>query len=239
MFDLVKKNFLIGWVFLIGIVLLIPFLSSIAIWAMLDDFGGLIVGVFTLLTVGICIVSAFLFIGIDSAHNADKIFVSLPIERSTIIISHYFSSFLMIIFSLSIVIFSCLSSIHIFDKPDPAFDILLSARGILGMIVFLFFILCFMFPFVLKFGSGKGMTVALFTQIGIMLFWPILKFLFKAISGVFSFDLDFFNRLLQSTIKWLIGLSALKAYFLLFFIVVFVTSLSISLSILFYKKRDF
>lgn len=239
MFDLIKKNFMIGWLFLIGIVLLIPFISSIAIWAMLDDFGGLIVGIFTLLTIGICIGSAFLFIGIDSAHNAEKIFVSLPIERSKIIISHYFSSFLMIIFSLSIVIFSCLSSIYIFDKPDPAFDILLSTRGIIGMVVFLFFILCFMLPFVFKFGSGKGMMVALFTQIGIALIWPILKFLFTAISGVFSFDLDFFNRLLQSTITWLLSLSVLKAYFLLFFIVVLVISLSISLSILFYKQRDF
>jgi hypothetical protein len=81
--------------------------------------------------------------------------------------------------------------------------------------------------------------VALFTQLGIMLFWPILKFLFKAISGVFSFDLDFFNRLLQSTITWLLSLDATKAYFLLFFTVVFVVFLSISLSILFYKKRDF
>jgi hypothetical protein len=239
MFDLIKKNFMIGWLFLIGIVLLIPFLSSIAIWAMLDDFGGLIVGVFTLLTIGICIGSAFLFIGIDNAQNAEKIFVSLPIERSTIIISHYISSFLMIIFSLSIVIFSCLSSIHIFDKTDPAFDILLSTRGIIGMIVFLLFILCSMFPFIFKFGSGKGMMVALFTQLGIMLFWPILKFLFKAISGVFSFDLDFFNRLFHSTITWLLSLSATKAYSLLFFTVVFVISLSISLSILFYKKRDF
>ena len=238
MFDLIKKNFLVGWVFLIGIVLLVPFISSIAIWAMLDDFGGLIVGIFTILTVGICIGSAFLFIGIDSAYNAEMIFVSLPIERSTIIISHYLSSFLMIIFSLSIVIFSCLSSIHIFGKPDPAFDILLSTRGIFSMIVFLFFILCFTLPFIFIFGSGKGMMVALFTQLGIMLFWPILKFLFKAISGVFSFDLDYFNRLLQSTITWLLGLSALKAYFLLFFIVTFVVSLSILLSIIFYKKRD-
>lgn len=63
MFNLIEKDFIAGWMFLIGVVLIIPFISMIAMWAMMDDFGGVIIGVFTFIVMALCIASSFTFLG--------------------------------------------------------------------------------------------------------------------------------------------------------------------------------
>lgn len=60
-----KKDFMVCWMFIIGILLIIPFLTTIALLAMIEDFGGVVIPVFTLIIVGLCIASSFIFIGIS------------------------------------------------------------------------------------------------------------------------------------------------------------------------------
>ncbi|HEX9975263.1 MAG TPA: ABC-2 transporter permease, partial [bacterium] len=142
MFSLIKKDFIAGWMFLIGVVILIPFITMIAMWAMMDDFGGVIIGIFTFIVMVLCIASSFIFLSVDTTYKAEMIYASLPIKRSKIVIARYLSSFILTTGSFSLAVLSCFSMVYIFNHTDPAFKIILSFRGIISMISFLFMILC-------------------------------------------------------------------------------------------------
>ncbi len=238
MIQLLKKDFIAGWMFLIGVVLIIPFITLIAMWAMMDDFGGVIIGVFTFIVMVLCIASSLIFLGVDNVYKAEMIYASLPIKRSTIVFARYLSSFMLTTGSFSLAVLSCLSMVYIFNESDPAFKIILSFRGIIAMLSFLFMILSFIFPFIFKFGPGKGVTAALVTQISLMIAFPLIKFVLKALQGILAFDFAFFNRMLHAAIKWIIDLTAFQAYLLIFGIVAFVILVSIGLSVSFYKRMD-
>ena len=238
MLNLIRKDFIAGWMFLIGVVILIPFITLIAMWAMMDDFGGVIIGVLTFVVMILCIASSFIFMGVDSAFQAEVIYASLPIKRSKIVFARYLSSFILTTGSFSLAVLSCFSMVYIFNETDPALNIILSFRGIIAMLSFLFMILSFIFPFIFKFGPGKGVTAALITQISLMIAVPVIKYVLKAMQGILEFDFAFFNRILHSAIKWIVGLTAFLAYLLIFGIVTFVILVSIALSVKFYSRMD-
>lgn len=238
MLNLIRKDFISGWMFLIGVALVIPFITLVAMWAMMDDFGGVIIGVFTFLVMVLCIASSFIFFGVDNVYKAEMIYASLPIKRAKIVIARYLSSFILTTGSFSLAVLSCFSMVYIFNETDPAFKIILSFRGIIAMLSFLFMILSFIFPFIFKFGPGKGITAALITQIGLMIAVPVIKFVLKALQGILAFDFAFFNRMLHAVIKWIVGLSAFQAYALIFGIVALVIFVSIGLSVRFYNRMD-
>lgn len=238
MLNLIRKDFIAGWIFLIGVVILIPFITLIAMWAMMDDFGGVIIGVFTFIVMVLCIASSFIFLGVANVYKAEMIYASLPIKRSRIVFARYLSSFQLMGGSFSLAVLSCLSMVYIFNETDTAFNIILSFRGIISMLSLLFVVLSFIFPFIFKFGSGKGVTAALITQIGLMIAVPVVKFVINALQGILAFDFAFFNRMLHTAIKWIVGLSAFQAYLLLLGIVSFVILVSIGLSVRFYNRMD-
>ncbi|MBN2091819.1 ABC-2 transporter permease [candidate division KSB1 bacterium] len=238
MLRLIKKDFIAGWMFLIGVVLIIPFITTITIFAMLDDFGGLILGVFTFIVVALCVASAFIFLSVDTIYNADMIYASLPIKRALIVLARYLSSFMLTAGSYSLALLSCYVAVNLFDKNDTAFEIILSWRGLLSMLIFMFLILSFMFPFIFKFGTGKGTMAALITQISLVLIIPLIKFIMKALSGIFDFDFAFFSRIFYKSIQWLMQLEKFQVYLLLIGIFLSVILISISLSIRFFNHRD-
>lgn len=238
MFNLIKKDFIAGWMFLIGVVLIIPFITHIAMWAMMDDFGGVIIAVLTFIVILLCVASGFIFLGVDSAYNAEMIYASLPIKRSKIVLSRYTSSFMVTSGSFGLALLSCFSMVYIFNATDPAFQIILSFRGTVGMISILFISLSFIFPFIFKFGAGKGIAAAVIAQIILMVSVPLIKFVLKALQGILDFDFAFFNRLLHSALKWLVRLTAFQAYVFILGIVAFVIFVSIGLSVRFYNRMD-
>lgn len=238
MFDLVKKDFIIGGIFLAVIAVVIPFLTVMSVVTMIDTFGGLVLGFFIPMIIVICVGSSFIFIGIDAAFNADTIYASLPVKKSTIIYARYFTSFIMILFSFTLIAFTSLVSLHLFHKTDPLLMLFLSIRGIIGTILFLLFILIFYLPFIFKFGPGKGMSVALIAQIGLVLIVPVGKFTLKALQGVLAFDLVFFTGLFDAIRKWVMGLSTNGIYLFIFTLLLVLTLISMGLSTRLYKKKE-
>ncbi|MFC1556056.1 ABC-2 transporter permease, partial [candidate division KSB1 bacterium] len=203
MLDLIKKDFIAGALFFPAIVTFIPFLTTLMIFAMIDDFGGVIVGIFFFVVIALCMISSFLFIMIDSTQNADMVFASLPVRRSEIVLARYISSSLMSLFSYSVVLFTCFFAVHVFHQTDPFLDIILSFRGIAGVITYLLFMLAFMLPFILTFGVGKGMIVSISTVIGLQYCIPFIKSVLKAVSGSVEFDLSFINEAIKQAFIWL------------------------------------
>jgi len=205
---------------------------------MISDFGGVFLGIFTLLILGICIASAFIFIGIDETVQADRIYASLPITRSTLVHARYVSAFLMTVISFTLILLTCLGCINLFHKTDPVFSLFLSWRGITAMLSFLWLILSFMFPFIMKMGGSKGMTAVIVTQVSLVIAGPVIKFFFKIMSGILEFDIGMFMRFLQNLLSWFVGLKAVYAYFLVLAMLSVVILGSIMISVRFYQKRD-
>ena len=238
MFDLVKKDIFIGSIGIAVIAVVIPFVTLMAILTMVHDFGGLVLGFYIPMIIVLSIGSSFIFIGIDSSRNADALYVSLPVKRSKIIFARYFSSFIMILLSVSLIFLTALVSIQLLNETDPVLMLFLTLRGMTGTILFLLFILAFYLPFVFKFGLGKGMSAALMTQIGLILIVLVGKFSFNIIQGIFAFDLSFISGLLDAIGKWVMGLSANSTYLLIFVVLMVSILISMGLSIRFYKNRD-
>lgn len=238
MFDLIKKDFIVGWQVFLGMLFLIPFITIITTWAMLDDFGGIIIGVFMLIVTVLSLVPPILSLNIDATHKADSLFAGLPLDRYTIVLARYITSILLCTLAYTLVILSCLIVVYIFGGRDPFFDVILSIRGIMGIVTFMFVLLFFILPFLMRYGSGRGFTMAIFFQLGLILAMPVVKFVIKAMSGIFHFDIGFFARLLESVLRWIMGLNTLQASLVIasYTSLIFLTSLI--LSIRFYYKRD-
>ncbi len=238
MLNLIRKDFIAGMIFLLGVAIIIPFITSIAIAAMIDDFGGIIIGIFTFIIVALCIGASFIFIAIDTSFGTDMTYASLPVKRSTIVVARYVSSIIITLSGFCLVILVCLSLVHIFNLWDPAFRIILSSRGITSMISFLLVILTIMLPFVFKFGSGKGVIAALIIQIGIVLLVPLFEFIINALNDIWNFDIAYFYNLLHNILSWMMTLPAIYAYLFALSVVVILYVISIILSVRFYNRRD-
>jgi hypothetical protein len=238
MFDLVKKDFIIAGIFLGVIAVVIPFLTMMAVLTMIDEFGGLVLGFFIPMIIVFCIGSSFIFLGIDESYKADTIYASLPVKLWKIVVARYFTSFIMIISSFALMALTSLVSLHLFQKTDPLLMLFFSIRGMMSTTLFLLLILTFYLPFLFKFGSSKGISAALLTQICLVLIIPTGKFVFKAVLGIFAFDLSFFSGLFGAIRDWVMGLRPDETYVLIFMLLVFATLVSMGLSVRFYKKRD-
>jgi len=205
---------------------------------MLDGFDGIVVGFFTFITIVLCVFSSFVFIIMDTTSRMEIIYASLPLSRVIIVPARYASSFILLALSMGLVILTMLTAVHLFGKNDPVFEIILSLRGILTFAVFMLFIISFIMPFMFKFGSGRGTIAALITQLIFLLIVPLAEFLFDALKGILNFDITWIMSILKSFLEWIISLSAVSAYLLLFTIITTVILISISLSMRFYKKLD-
>jgi len=238
MFDLIKKDLVVGWIVLLGITLLIPFITSIAIMAMIDDFGGLILGVFGLITFGLCLAGAFLFISVDTVYEADRHLVSLPLKRSKIVIARYLSMWLCLTFNYSLVILSCLVAVYYFNQSDPLLDRLLTWRGIFAPYLMLIFILLYMLPFIFKFSTNKGTLIAVTTQAVLLLINPAHQLLNKWFPELFAFDFTWILQKLQAVLQWLSQQSTVSIYAGIVILIAGVAVISLALSIRFYNRRD-
>ncbi len=238
MFELVKKDFLIGKYYLLGLLLLIPFVSSLGLIMMIEYFGGIELGIFVLLTVILCLFSSLIFINIDASSRADELLLSLPIKRSVIVYSRYITSFLMAGFGLLLIYLTCLIFGHIVRVQDQYLDIILNYHGMILISVLVSMVLLAVLPLFIKYGGGKGSGVAFFSIAFILLLPALSKLIMKAFKGKISFDFSVLFRLVDTLVIWLADLSQLVLYLLLIGIIAVSLIISSRLSISFYKKRN-
>lgn len=238
MLELVKKDFQIGKYYLLGLLLLIPFVISLGLIMMIKYFGGIEPGIFALLTVILCLLSSLIFINIDSSCRADELLMSLPIERSVIVYSRYITSFLMSVFCLLIIYLTCLIFSHIVMVQDQCLDIILDYHGIILISFLVSMVMLGVLPFFIKYGGGKGSGVAFFSIAFILLLPALSKLLMKALKGVISFDFNLFFRMVNNLVIWLADLHQLVLYLLITGIIAGSLSISSRLSIRFYNKRN-
>jgi len=238
MYKILYKDWLIGRGLLMGIFLLMPFLVSMALWVMLDDFGGIQIAPLSGIVSVLAIFFSFMLIMIDTSFQSENILISLPIERYKIVQARYISTFILVGFNLILAYLTIQMHYWLLGVQDPALPILLSFKGLLLFYSGLILMLAFIFPFMFKMGSGKGVIVALTIQVVLPLLKPIFGFLLGAFQGVFIFDVTDLIRILDVTIHWVREQSFLSIIILFSSAVILFTLFSLSLSIRFYSKRD-
>ena len=215
MIELVKKDFLIGRYYFVGLFFLITFVTSMGLVTMIEYLGGIMPGVLVLLTLILCLISSLLFINIDSSCRADELFLSLPIKRQVIVYSRYLTSFIMVFFCLLLIYITCLVFVYIFRVEDQHFDLILNYRGIVAIFFFISMILFTVFPLLFKYGAGKGGGIGFYCIAFILILPALSKLIMKALKGVFSFDFSFFSEWAKNMISWLNNLHLLVLYLLL------------------------
>jgi len=238
MLDLIKKDIIVGWIILLGITLLIPFITTMMIMAMIDDFGGLILGVFGLITFGLCIAGSFLFIGVDAAFEADRHFASLPLKRSKMVFARYASAWLSLSFNYGLVILSCLAAIWLFNQSDPLLDRILTWRGIIAPYLMLICIQAYMLPFIFKFSTSNGAFIAAGSQIVFLLIRPVYQLLNKLFPDIFSFDFTWLISKIQTAFRWTGELSTISVIAIICLFIIGFATLSLGISIRFFNRRD-
>jgi len=238
MVQLIKKDFISSKIFLGIATIVIPFITCIMLLAMMDDFGGVALGAITLLTVFACAITSIIPFLLDTTTGIETTFAGFPIERSEIVLARYLSAYLLNTYALLLIVVTIWVLNALVNPSDNAFEILLSIRGIIGIYVFLTFLLSFFLPYILKFGASKGSVYYMATMMILGFLDPIYTLLNNLSSGLFVIDLSIFKRIFEASILFIRFLPASEVYLLLISVVLVVVSSSIYLSIKLYTKRD-
>ena len=238
MFELIKKDFYSAYYYLLGPLVGIPFVTSVAVIAMTNDFGGIIISVFTMLIIILCLGNSFLLVIVEGDSAVEITYASLPLKRQTIVFARYLSFIIFNVLAYGLVILTCKITVHWLSRADFILQNLLSLPGSLGMLLFLILVQVMFLPFLFKYGPGKGIVIALITQMVLFLSYPVLKLITQAIAGIWYFDIVYLNRVLKELLLWLIGLQAPEVYLFAASLLLFSILTSMKISAFFYNRRD-
>ena len=189
----------------------------------------------------------FLTIGvtiIDDYFQAHGLLCSLPMKRSTVVLGRYFSSFLVLFAGIAVCyLYALLLKMMIGSDYDVAPVLIL--RGILpyGAVIVLFFSL--FYPFYFRLGILKGFIVFSFSLLGVAAVGAIIGRLMRIVGKP--------ERALSESGIWKSpGMALLKGFdslqtslgtpLLYGFVLVCLAGIawiSVTLSVRFYKRRDF
>ncbi len=238
MYNLIRKDFIAGGLFLAGAVPLLSLLTMAAIGTMLKHFGGIIPGIFLAIVAVTCSGTSFVVFGLDTSFGTEATYASLPLRRGTIVLARYASSILIALLGFSSVLLTCLFSESLFQYSDPVLSVLYSLNGIMGMAVMLLFLQALMLPFAFKFGAGKGALVALLIPLALSFAVPVMNFLLTLFGSPLEIDVEYLSLIVRDLFVWITTLEVWARYFLILAFIAFLMDLSAMLSIRFYSRRD-
>ena len=95
MYRLIKKDISVGRYHILGMVLIFPFILSMAISTMVTRFGGVNPGIILLAIIILSSVYSLLILGNEGAGREEMLIASLPVSRFSLVLSRYVSAFLM------------------------------------------------------------------------------------------------------------------------------------------------
>ena len=225
-------------IFLAGMPVLIPLITALAVLSMVEDFGGVLTGVFTFIILFICFISMFISLGLDSTPGIEMIFASLPIKKTAIVRARYLSSSLFVLFNFSLVVLTVIAVKQSSDIPSHLVSIFLTGRGILCMAALFLLLISLILPFYFKYGPGRGVVAALLFQAGLALIVPAVKFVLHLFGGEIILDIGFIFDQLQLLLTWILSLRPFIAYILVIGSILFIVTFSTIISGYFYTKRD-
>lgn len=238
MIKLIKKDFSVGRYYILSMIFIIPFITGLAIMAMVSDFGGVITGIFILILVALCAGSGFIFFFADGDCNGEMLFASLPIKRSKIVIARYISSFLLAAVGFGLALGIMLIADIVFNVDDPVLNVMLSGRGILGLISAIMIVVSYGLPFLYKYKNGNLILKAALFPVVIALLIQLINLIVAAIKGIWKIDLEYLTHIVNNIRDWILGQSLTYPYLSILIPLILIITLSVCLAIRFFQKRE-
>ena len=238
MFHLIKKDILIGRYYLLAMLLMVPFVTSMALLTMMDYFNGIVLGVFAILSIILSVFSSLMFINIDTVSRADELLKSLPVKKSTLVYSSFVSSFFMELLCIVLIYLTCLFFVYVIKSEDQYLSLIISYRGILIAIFGISMILLTILPFIFKYGGGKGGGIVFIGLIIVLLLPSLFNLLITALKDHIQFDFDVITNAITDLLRYLSNLHMLYIYLMIAGIFGITVFISIRLSVRFYKRRN-
>ena len=205
MFRLIKKDISVGRYHILGMVLIIPFILSVAISAMISDFGGVIPGIILLAIIALSSVFTLLFLGNDGAGREEMLIASLPVSRFSLVLSRYVSSFLMAAAVLATALLTVFVNVAVFHVSDPVLELLLTPEAILGIYVAVSIILSYMLPFLIRYPAGEWGLRTCILPVGLLILVQLFKQTVLLFQEIWSLDVAWIPGLINEIRDWILG----------------------------------
>jgi len=238
MIKLIKSDFSAGRYFVFSVFIYIPFIVSIMIMAMLDDFAGIVTSFFLLMLIALCTASGYVFSFNEALHNGEQLFASLPLTRTRLVLARYLSSLLLAGLAWFAGIGTMFAAVRIFDVHDPVLDILISSRGAVGLFSVIVILISYGLPFYYRYRHRNPILKAAMTPI---IFFVVTELINQAASfqqGIWKFHLEYITSILNGIKGWIFGTGYSHPLMILGCTVCVAVILSLTASIRFFKKRD-
>ncbi|PAC35263.1 ABC-2 transporter permease [Caldifermentibacillus hisashii] len=214
MFHLIKKDLLVQKK---SVLLSIVFILFFSLFFSKIGAPGLLIGV-----LGVTYLLALGSSAIDDKNNSDKMLISLPIKRNTIVLAKYLS---VIVFAAFAILINLLIYLVVDILKLPLQPIPFSLTGMAGSIIVSVLYCSISFPVIFKYGFLKS------RMINSLLFF-LLIFGGSALISYMTENNPRFLFILSS-------LSNIEAIFVILLPTIFIFVLSYLLSLSFYKNREF
>lgn len=230
MLQLILKDFRAYWLYQLLSLFLIFFMSLVTIVSMLADGGYIYIDVYIIGVILACSFFSGLFMMMDESFGANAIYASLPVSRMQIVAARYATSFFQIILVFLVCTLSVRPGAFLQEAlDDPALPIIYHPATWVVLLSIAFGINCFTYPFIFKFGLGRGAIISGISQI-ILLGIGWLLFYFSLGDNILL--------ALQSTLQWISSQSEAVIILILGIFYSIIVGASILLSGKFYKNKD-
>jgi hypothetical protein len=234
MYRLIKKDFIAGSLYLMGICIIIPVVTAVIIGASADESLGFFSRLFPAISMMLSVIYSFAYMKIDSANDMDTIFASVPAGRPAVVYARYFTTIFQAVFNFGLVILTAKIIIGLSGITDPVFEMVLSFHGAAGMIAVLILFMSVTLPFVFKFGLSGGFSAFFIMLICIYLGDKAIQ----TLKGYLGLDLTFIMNFLGDVFGWLNSLQTVYVYLVILAALSVLIFASVCLSVRFYRKRD-
>jgi hypothetical protein len=205
MFRLIKKDISVGRYNILGMVLLFPFLLSIAISTMVTRFGGVTPGIILLIIIILSSIYSMLFLGNDGAGREEMLIASLPVSRFSLVLFKYVSAFLMAAATLATAFLTIFVNVAVFHVSDPVLELLLTPEAILGIYVAVSIILSYMLPFLIRYPAGEWVLRICILPVGLLILVQLFKQTVLLFQEIWSLDVAWIGGLIDEICDWILG----------------------------------
>lgn len=202
---LIKKDISVGRYHLLGMVLIFPFILSIAISTMVTRFGGVTPEIILLIIVMLSSIYSMLFLGNDRAGREEMLLASLPVSRFNLVLFKYVSAFLMAAATLATAFLTIFVNVAVFHVSDPVLELLLTPEVILGIYGAISIILSYMLPFLIRYPAGELGLRTCILPVGLLILVQLFKQTVLLFQEIWSLDVAWIAELIDAICDWILG----------------------------------
>lgn len=178
------------------------------------------------------------FFALDAKYEADLQCCSLPVTRSMVVYARYLGSLFLVVIGVAVTVLLGMVFSSIISRGGADLVLLMSVRGVLGLLLTVVVFLSLFYPFVFRSGLQKGFLQFAVASVLLVVVLLGLDYLISVRHGYDLFSRTPFTGLAEVVGGWIMGLGTFVRRLLAGLFMLVVVGTSLRLSVRFYRKRD-